>query len=59
MNLLVLVVLVVGVWALAMVFVLALLDMSSKQDRAARNEQAETAVRLFRHRWGRIDPLPG
>jgi hypothetical protein len=47
------------VWALAMVFVLALLDMSSKQDRAARDEQTETAVRLFRHRWGRIDPLPG
>jgi len=46
-----LILLAIGGWALAMVFVLALLGMSSKEDRAARDEATEVAVRLFTLRF--------
>lgn len=49
-----LILLAIGGWALAMVFVLGLLDMSCKQDRAARDEQVEAAVRLLKRRWQRL-----
>jgi len=42
---------VAAAWVLAMVLVFALLDTSIKQDRAAHDEELESAARLVRHRW--------
>ena len=40
-----------GAWMLVIMFVFALLGMSSKQDRAADDEQIEAAVRALSARW--------
>ena len=45
-----LILLAIGGWAVAMVFVLAVLSMASNEDRAARDEQTAVTVRLDKQR---------
>jgi len=50
-----LILLAVGGWASAMAFVLAVLTMAGKQDRAARDEQIEIGGSLWKRRRERSD----